>query len=582
MVSICKYMVSRRFTTAVQLSAEIMQQRTYEDAVKKLNSLQTNAQVLEQIRKTRGRLAQNNLPEMRSFTERAGVKMEDLDKLSIIHISGTKGKGSTCAFCESILRHEGLKTGFYSSPHLMEVRERIRINGKPLPKETFAKYFFDCWDNLLNNGDEEGKNSMPAYFRFLTLMSFHVFLKEKVDVVILEVGIGGAYDSTNIIRNPVACGVTSLGMDHVSTLGGTIESIAWQKAGIFKPGVPAFTVPQPETALDVVANRAKEIKAPLHIIPPLDDYPGGLPVLGLEGDHQLLNASLAVQLCQTWVSRRYTKDDNHEVENETSVEEAPREEKLSSEPLTKKAKIEVPVAQTFEISNTFRSGLKNTRWCGRNQVIVRPAVTFYLDGAHTPRSMEACARWFKRRADEEKEKESGTVARVLLFNLTGGRDPHGLLKPVMKCDFDHAIFCPNNINLNLKSSDSDLTNFTVSRDNQLRWCVENQRVWMALRGAGFQAHADPTGNCTEITNGHHVIKNGLDDGPYSTIFPCVSQAIRWLLGGKDPLIEEFCQEDLPVPDFITKASRVQVLVGGSLHLVGTVMKVLGPEIVGDV
>lgn len=464
----------------------------------------------------------------------------------------------------------------------MEVRERIRINGKPLPKETFAKYFFDCWDNLLNNGDEEGKNSMPAYFRFLTLLSFHVFLKEKVDVVVLEVGIGGAYDSTNIIRNPVACGVTSLGMDHVTILGGTIESIAWQKAGIFKPGVPAFTVPQPETALEVVADRAKEIKAPLFVIPPLDDYPGSLPDLGLEGDHQLLNASLALQLCQTWISRRYKKADNCEVENGTSIKRASTEEKSSDEPFSKKAKVEVPVAQIFEISNTFRSGLKNTRWCGRNQVIVRPAVTFYLDGAHTPRSMEACARWFKKRADEEKEKERGTVARVLLFNLTGGRDAHGLLKPVMKCDFDHAIFCPNNISLNLKSSDSDLTNFTVSRDNQLRWCVENQRVWMALRGAGFQPHADPTGNCTEITNGDHVIKNGHDDGPYSTIFPCVSQAIHWLLGGRDSLIEEFCREDLPVPDFIKKASRVQVLVGGSLHLVGTVMKVLGPEIVGDV
>jgi len=171
---------------------------------------------------------------MRSFTERAGVKMEDLDKLSIIHISGTKGKGSTCAFCESILRHKGLKTGFYSSPHLMEVRERIRINGKPLPKEKFAKYFFDCWDNLCNNGDGQGKADMPAYFRFLTLMSFHVFLQEKVDVAVIEVGIGGAYDSTNIIRKPVVCGVTSLGMDHVITLGGTLESIAWQKAGIFK------------------------------------------------------------------------------------------------------------------------------------------------------------------------------------------------------------------------------------------------------------------------------------------------------------------------------------------------------------
>ncbi|XP_078382408.1 folylpolyglutamate synthase, mitochondrial-like isoform X2 [Oculina patagonica] len=582
MVTILKSMVSRRFATAIQLSAEIMQQRGYEDAVKKLNSLQTNAQVLEQIRRSRGRLVHNNLPEMMGFTERAGVKMEDLDNLSIIHISGTKGKGSTCAFCESMLRHKGFKTGFYSSPHLMEVRERIRINGKPLSKEKFSKYFFDCWDNLLNNGDEEGKSSMPAYFRFLTLMSFHVFLQEKVDVVILEVGIGGAYDSTNIIRKPVVCGVTSLGMDHVSTLGGTLENIAWQKAGIFKSGVPAFSVPQPENAMTVVANRAKELEAPLCVVPSLEQYPGKLPDLGLEGQHQFLNASLALQLCQTWLQRTQKIDKTLEgEEKQTSATESTSNGQFADEPAAKKAKVEVPLAKTFEVSEALRSGLKNTKWCGRNQVIVRPRVSFYLDGAHTPKSMEACVKWFKKRADEEKQNESGSVTRVLLFNLTGDRDPNSLLKPIMECNIDHAIFCPNTVNLNLKNSDtdSDLTNFTVTRDSQLRWCVENQRVWMALRGAGFQAHANPSQDSTEDD---HVIKNGHDDGPYSTIFPCVSQAIRWLVGGRDPCIPAFSPGGLPLPDFISQASRLQVLIGGSLHLVGTAMKVLGPEIVGDV
>ena len=125
----------------------------------------------------------------------------------------------------------------------------------------------------------------------------------------------------------------------------------------------------------------------------------------------------------------------------------------------------------------------------------------------------------------------------------------------------------------------DLTNFTVTRDSQLRWCIENQRVWMALRGAGFQAHANPSQDCTDT---EHVIQNGHDDGPYSTIFPCVSQAVRWLLGGRDPLVPPFSPDDLPLPDFLSQASRLQILIGGSLHLVGTAMKVLGPEIVGDV
>jgi len=411
-------------------------------------------------------------------------------------------------------------------------------------------------------------------------MSFHVFLQEKVDVVILEVGIGGAYDSTNIIRKPVACGVTSLGMDHVITLGGTLESIAWQKAGIFKPGVPAFSVPQPENAMTVVANRAKELKVPLLVVPSLDEYPGKLPDLGLEGEHQLLNASLALQLCSTWLHRTQGKEKDIEVlENGTITTKSPSEDPPTDEPSAKKAKLEVPVAQTLQISEDFRSGLKNARWCGRNQVIVRPQVSFYLDGAHTLKSMEACAEWFKKRADEEKEKESGSVARVLLFNLTGDRDPNRLLKPIMRCNFDHAVFCPNAVNEDLKSSDSDLSNFTVTRDSQLRWCIENQRVWMALRGAGFQAHANPSQDCTDCDR---VIQNGHDDGPYSTIFPCVSQAVRWLLGGRDPLVPPFSTDDLPLPDFISQASRLQILIGGSLHLVGTAMKVLGPEIVGDV
>ena len=102
---------------------------------------------------------------------------------------------------------------------------------------------------------------------------------------------------------------------------------------------------------------------------------------------------------------------------------------------------------------------------------------------------------------------------------------------------------------------------------------------MALRGAGFQAHFNLTPGSI---HGDHVVNNGRDDGPYSAIFPCVSQAIRWLIGGRDPLIPSSSTEDLPLPEVISRALRLQVLICGSLHLVGTVMKVLGPEVVGDV
>lgn len=158
------------------------------------------------------------------YIHRCGIKIQDLEnKLSVIHVSGTKGKGSTCAFCESILRHHGYRTGFFSSPHLISVRERIKINGQPVSKQEFSNYFWEIYGKLQQNKVikyyrfilksyvlfnlewnfqkmEQNDAVMPTYFMFLTLMAFKIFLEKKLDVVILEVGIGGEYDFTNILR----------------------------------------------------------------------------------------------------------------------------------------------------------------------------------------------------------------------------------------------------------------------------------------------------------------------------------------------------------------------------------------------
>lgn len=131
------------------------------------------------------------------------------------------------------------------------MRERVRINGEPLSEDKFAKYAQDVWERLENtkpealalNESEDARDLLratrehpdkPTYFRFLTLLAFHAFLQENVDVVVLEVGVGGEYDSTNVIEKPVVCGITALGLDHVSVLGDTIDKIAWHKAGIIK------------------------------------------------------------------------------------------------------------------------------------------------------------------------------------------------------------------------------------------------------------------------------------------------------------------------------------------------------------
>ncbi|KHJ81972.1 hypothetical protein OESDEN_18338 [Oesophagostomum dentatum] len=142
----------------------------------------------------------------------------------------------------------------FRSPHLIRARERIRINGKPISETLFANHFFTVYNKLKKECPED----MPPYFKFLTLLSFHVFLQESVDVAIVEVGIGGEYDVTNVVRHPVVCGISTLDIDHTSVLGSTLPEIAWHKAGILKRNSPAIVSPLCPEALQVVIERASE------------------------------------------------------------------------------------------------------------------------------------------------------------------------------------------------------------------------------------------------------------------------------------------------------------------------------------
>lgn len=205
---------------------------------------------------------ETSLPEMREWLRRINYAPDDLNSLNMIHVTGTKGKGSTCAFVSSILQHlyPEKKIGLFTSPHLKAVNERIQVNSIPIPETTFARYFWEVYDRLESSAKKEGLDvaKKPVYFRFLTLMAWHAFLDMKVDTAIMEVGVGGEYDGTNIIPKPTCTAVTSLGIDHVSVLGNTLESIAWHKGGIYKKGVPALTVEQTPGALEVLKKRAEE------------------------------------------------------------------------------------------------------------------------------------------------------------------------------------------------------------------------------------------------------------------------------------------------------------------------------------
>ncbi|KAL8964914.1 MAG: hypothetical protein Q9197_006751, partial [Variospora fuerteventurae] len=283
-------------------------ERTYSDAVAALNTLQSNSTTIDNIRKAGKNLNLQAIPEMIDWCHRTGYEPVEFDRLNAIHIAGTKGKGSTSAFVSSILCQFlpttlFNKIGLYTSPHLRFVRERIQINNEPLSEENFAKYFFEVWDRLEKSararGEPTDKTSKPAYFRFLTLMAFHTYMSEGVDAAIIECGIGGEYDSTNILVHPRVTGITSLGIDHTPLLGHTIEEIAWHKAGIMKPGVLAHTVAQPPAAEEVLRTRAREKSVTLSVVneyPTLQDWH-----LGLSAPFQRTNASLAIDLVSTFL-----------------------------------------------------------------------------------------------------------------------------------------------------------------------------------------------------------------------------------------------------------------------------------------
>ena len=195
------------------------------------------------------------------------VSKNQLNKLRVIHVTGTKGKGSTCAMTESILRSSGYSTGLFTSPHLWDVRERIRVNGRPVDKRVFVAAFDDLWAKLESKGDE--RVGVPAYFKFLTLLGLKIFVEAGLDVVVLEVGIGGRLDATNCVPPPVAAGFTPLGFDHLELLGNTLPLIATEKSGIIKKGSSACLVVagQPPDAAAVLVGAAARPSAPGRSLP---------------------------------------------------------------------------------------------------------------------------------------------------------------------------------------------------------------------------------------------------------------------------------------------------------------------------
>jgi dihydrofolate synthase/folylpolyglutamate synthase len=198
--------------------------------------------------------------------ERTEALLADLGsphrQLSAVHVAGTNGKGSVVATTESLLRWKGLKVGRYSSPHLIDFRERITVDGTPITEEAVLEFL----ERRIPAAEKIG----ATFFELTTALAFEWFVKQNVDIAVIETGLGGRLDSTNVLTPRVAT-VTSIGMDHTDLLGDTLDAIAREKAGIFKPGVPAVVGEQSPPIRSLLAERAREAGAqPIVIVD--DDY----------------------------------------------------------------------------------------------------------------------------------------------------------------------------------------------------------------------------------------------------------------------------------------------------------------------
>lgn len=227
------------------------------------------------------------------------------DKIPVLHIAGTNGKGSVFTFVASVLQEAGYRVGRYISPTISDYRERFQINGKMISKKDLAKQL-EAMKSLCDKMEAEGHNH-PTSFEMETALSFSYFLDKKCDVVLLETGMGGTLDATNVVKEPVLTVFSSISMDHMEYLGDTLEKIAKEKCGIMRNGVPVVSFFQEEEVMSVISGMAAEHHAPLCQLDKKDIkkikyglnkqsfyYKEDKYEISLAGTHQIHNAALAV------------------------------------------------------------------------------------------------------------------------------------------------------------------------------------------------------------------------------------------------------------------------------------------------
>ncbi len=366
----------------------------------------------------------------------------DLKGNNIIHVAGTNGKGSVCSYIGSVLREEGFTTGVFSSPHLVKINERISIDGIDISDDDFVDIYYkveEAVTALLKEGF-----APPTFFEYMLVMAMLAFKEAQVDYIILETGLGGRLDQTNVFTEPLATVITHIGIDHTEFLGDTIESIAYEKAGIIKQNVPLIFCDIEQNVSTIMKEVANRHCAPVYAVSLVEGelkdgkitfvYDAYEYELNTVAKYQIMNASLAISF----------------------------------------------LANVLHIDkDVIKVGLSNAFWKGRMQQI-RPNV--YIDGGHNVDGIEAFietlkdmkgtkALLFSMVADKDYEHVIELICKAKLFEtivLTKMNNYRALEVSVMKSVFekytDVPIFVENDVKTAFKK-------WTSSRKEDILFCV---------------------------------------------------------------------------------------------------------------
>ena len=325
------------------------------------------------------------------------------EKLKVIHVAGTNGKGSVCAFTESILRHAGKRTGLFISPHLVKINERFQINQEQVSDEVFLEAFCrvkDAMDRMVQDGFYH-----PTYFEILFAVGMVIFAEEQVEYLVMETGLGGRLDATNTVAHPIATVITSISLEHTEYLGDTIEQIAWEKAGIIKEGVPVIYDGRNRAVEKVILEKAEQMHAPA--IPYYEGMSEILDRTDKSIDFVLNNRYYDYKTVQV----PYLAD--YQIVNSSLAMLAVR--------------VVDPGRQISD--QTILQGIADTRWSGRMETVL-PGVV--LDGAHNAAGIEE----FLKTVRMVQEKKPVT----LLFSVVVEKDYDQMIREICEgADFSSIV-----------------------------------------------------------------------------------------------------------------------------------------------